>query len=234
MLICFASDTFGNFNQLFQKIETTKIHPDWIIHVGSLGVWPDPRRVDRATRKRGETDFHQYYLNTIPLPYKTLFVPGKHEDHKWIKSMYKKQYVELIPNLHYLPSGYIKNIHIEEDNLKVLGLGGIFSPKTYNDELSKNSFAHYTKQEVEKACSPGPIDLFISAETGYGIQFGNIKSQALGINNICFATRPKLHVHGHYNHSELYINPTTSLFSLSLSYGEIKFYEFTDYTFRPV
>lgn len=227
MILYFAADSHGQIQKLYDRIQDkinwTGVQPDWVIHVGSLGVWPDPKRIDRATKLRGNnTDFHRYYLTTTPVPYRTLFLPGKHEDHRWIRSMFHRQYLELVPNLHNLVSGYIKVLSKENESIKVIGLGKVYSPKSYEGLGNpKKSVSHYTKQEVERACAQGPVDLVLSTEAAKGSVFGNITSQALGISNIYSAVRPTLAVHGHYNQSSLYVNKITKTPVLSLNYSEI-------------
>lgn len=227
MILFFAADSYGQINKLYnkiaEKVQDIGAEPEWIIHVGSFGIWPDPKRVDRPTRLKGlETDFHKYYLTSTPVPYKTLVLPGKHEDHRWLNNMFRRQYLELIPNLHHLVSGHIKVLANEIEQLRVLGLGKVYSPKSYNGENDKRkSTCHYTRQEVEKACSRGPIDIFVSTEAGHGCKFGSIVSQAEGINNIIWAGRPRFTVHGHYNHSSHYYNQKTDTWNWSLRRGQI-------------
>lgn len=227
MILFFAADSYGQINNLYNrvsdKISDIGKEPDWIIHVGSFGIWPDPKRVDRATRLKGlETDFHKYYLTSTPVPYKTLVLPGKHEDHRWLNTMFRRQYLELLPNLHHLVSGHIKVLANENEQFKILGLGKVYSPNSYEGNFDKRkSICHYTRQEVEKACSRGPIDIFVSAEAGYGCKFGNLISQAQGINNIVWAGRPNFTVHGHYNYSAYYYNERTEIWNWSLRQGQV-------------
>ncbi len=227
MILFFAADSFGQLNNLYRrisdKIQDIGVKPDWVIHLGSFGIWPDPKRIDRATRlKRLETDFHKYYLTSTPVPYKTLVLPGKHEDHKWLNSMLRRQYLELVPNLHHLVSGHVKVLALDNEQYKLLGLGKVYSPNSYEGNFDrKKSTCHYTRQEVEKACSHGPIDIFVSTEAGHGCKFRSLTSQAQGINNIIWAGRPKIAVHSHYNYSAYYYNEKTDTWIWSLRQGQI-------------
>lgn len=227
MILFFTADSFGRLSDLYKKIEEQVqwkgTAPDWVIHVGSFGVWPDPKRVNRATRLKDiETDFHKYYLTSTPVPYRTLFLPGKHEDHRWLRAMYNRQYLEILPNLHHLISSNVKVLANETETYKILGIGKVYSPKTYNGNSNpKKSIYHYTKQDIEKACSSGPVDIVISTEAGHGARFGNIISQAEGINNVYWALRPTIAIHGHYNYSACYRNEKTDTQVWALAHNEV-------------
>lgn len=198
-----------------------------MFHVGSLGVWPDPKHTDHATRQSGvQTDFHEYYLGAKQLPFPILFAPGRHEDHRWLELMYQKGYFELMPNLHRMPNGFARELEAGGVHLNVLTLGGVYSPVIYQGgRKRKRTYCHYTKRDVQKACSVGPVDLLLCTEAGSSAKLADYKSQSAGINNICFATRPNLMVHGHYNVSQRYRNPVTNTPCHSLAYGEVVAYE---------
>lgn len=227
MIVFFAADTHGAIDQLCFRLDLMALAidkpPDWVFHVGSLGVWPDPKHTDHATRASGiETDFHEFYHGRKRIPYPMLFAPGRHEDHRWLELMYQKGYFEIVPNLHRMPSGFARTLDAKGVQLSVLTLGGVFSPVIYRGaKKRKRTWCHYTKRDVEKACSAGPVDLLLTTEAGYGCRIGDFQSQAAGINNVCFATRPRLHVHGHYDVSQNYRNPVTETRALSLSYGQV-------------
>lgn len=227
MIVFFCGDSHGEIRDLNERVErmASKVGPpDWVIHVGSFGCWPDPKHTDRATRERKVlTDFHELYLKGEGMPYPTLFCPGKHEDHRWLQSMYQKGYFELIPNLHRMPNGFSRVLELKGWKMSVLTMGGVFSPLVYKGERrKKKGYGYFTKRDVEKASSVGPADLLITAEAGYGARLGGIVSQAPGINTVCFATRPRLHVHGSYNVSKRYINPITETTTLSLANKEVQ------------
>jgi len=240
MIVFFAADTHGEIDQLCFRLGVKALEidrdPDWVFHVGSLGVWPDPKHTDHATRLSGtETDFHEFYLGRKRIPYPILFAPGRHEDHRWLELMYQKGYFEIIPNLHRMPNGFARTIEAAGVSLNVLTLGGVFSPVIYRGgKKRKRTWCHYTKRDVEKACSVGPVDLLLTTEAGYGSRLGAFVSQAAGINNILFATRPRLHVHGAYNEDKPYRNQITETSALSLSIGQVLAYEWDGSKFNFV
>jgi hypothetical protein len=226
MLIFFTGSIFGQFDKFHESVLHlekkigTKV--DWILSTGNLGVWPDPVRADRATRKNGGAgDFARYYLNGTAFLRPTLFVAGRHEDHAWLKLKLSRQEMTILYNLHWLVNGYSTILQGTEGPMTVVGLGKVFSPSVFNSTGNKNTEGRYYRSEVEKACSQGPTDLFLSHQGPAGAQFGNIKSNSEGVNKIAFAVRPKLFVHGGYNTSKQYRAPMTNVETISLKNGEI-------------
>lgn len=224
MFLAVAGDAHGQLTPLYDKVSALEakhqIDIDWVLQTGNLGVWPDPQRIDRSTRKKGgDVDFFKYYLNYDPVPYQTIFVQGKHDDHRWLNFMNSRGQLEVMPNLNWLLNGYKTHIGNGEE-LSLVGLGKVYSPVAYTGEKKKPGA--YTRAEIERACSHGPVDLLITHEAGKGAQIGNHVSVAEGINNICYAIRPKLHLHGHYNTSKTYNNPATSTPTISLAFGAVQ------------
>ena len=54
MLICAAGDIHGAMNRLYQDVfafeASLGVRFDYVLHVGDFGIWPDPSRIDKATR----------------------------------------------------------------------------------------------------------------------------------------------------------------------------------------
>jgi hypothetical protein len=62
MFICAAGDIHGAMDRLYDDVlafeESLGVRFDCVLHVGDFGVWPDPNRVDKATRNHdGAGDF---------------------------------------------------------------------------------------------------------------------------------------------------------------------------------
>jgi hypothetical protein len=175
MKIYFVGPIFGNIQEVYDKIgKLSEIHgdPDWVIQLGNFGIWPDPHRIDRTTRLKGlELEFPNLYLNQTPVPYRTLFISGAHEDHHWLDHRRKKGHMDLVPNLTHLVNGYRTAIGDGTTTISVVGLGKVHSPKFYNS----------------RACSQGKVDLFIS----------HASPNSKGIKDIVFATRPDYHMFAH-------------------------------------
>lgn len=211
MILFFAGDCFGEIRRMYDAVldleASLGVQADWVLQVGNLGVWPDPKRADRATKRGGAGDFASLYLSDSPAPRPTVFISGKHDDHRWMNERYQLCQMELCPNLSWLVNGYQTTIGRDEEKLRVLGLGKVFSPSSYTNSKRGNPskrFSHYTLNEVQRACAQGPVDLMITHEAPHGAKLGRYMSEAEGIAKVCFATRPKLLVHGHYDYSKEY------------------------------
>lgn len=233
MIVFFAGDLHGHINRFYDDVDMLEkelgIKADWVLQTGNFGIWPDPAR---ATKRANSSDFAKLYVHNTSVPRPTLFIAGKHEDHRWLKWKFSRGEMQLLPNLHFLVNGYKTVIGKDEDEFSVVGLGKVFSPKTYIHR--KKPEGQYTRKEVERACSQGPTDLILSHEASEGSRLGVIQSQAQGINKILFATRPKLLVHGCYNVHKEYSTPKTGVGALALSHHMILAYEYHDGQFTPI
>lgn len=63
MILCATGDIHGSLDRLYEDVATFEaslfVRFDVLLHVGDFGVWPDPDRVDKATREHdGAGDFH--------------------------------------------------------------------------------------------------------------------------------------------------------------------------------
>jgi hypothetical protein len=60
VIICAAGDSHGALDRLFAGIvafeQSLAVSFDWVLHVGDLGIWPDPNRIDGATRRHDGAD----------------------------------------------------------------------------------------------------------------------------------------------------------------------------------
>ena len=147
--------------------------------------------------------------------------------------------MELVPNLSWLVNGYSTMLEDNEDKLKVLGLGKVYSPTAYAGEPVKGKkvnkrLSRYTRAEVERACSQGPVDLILAHQAPTGHTFGSKISEAHGLSNICFATRPSLYVHGCYGVTKNYTISQTKTPALALASMSIVAYEYHNKRFTPV
>jgi hypothetical protein len=133
MLLCAAGDIHGAIDRLYADVVAFEsalgIRFEWVLHVGDFGVWPDPDRVDKATRKHeGAGDFPSWFADRRAAPRKTIFVKGNHEDFVWLDSHNRE---EILPGLFYLRNGRAMNLGKGRDCVRVGGMGGCFGPSDY-------------------------------------------------------------------------------------------------------
>lgn len=158
----------------------------WVLCTGDFGVWPDPAKIDRATRRKGGTqDFAHLYLQGFQAKIPTLFVAGVHEDHRWLEQRKSiPEGMEVLGEITWLMNGYKTPIGDHYETIRITGLGKVYSEATFNGKFNRKSYRHYTRRELEKGCASGPTDILLLHE-----------APAKPVKNLIYATRPKLIVH---------------------------------------
>ena len=211
MILYLVGALNGKYATITQKLDP---RPDWILCIGSFGIWPDPQAIDRATKKKGVGEFPELYFRQTQFPYPTLFVEGTNDDHRWLWNRGLKGNSNVLPNVSHLRNGNTTTIGDAVHTLQILGLG-----KPYSDKYTLNTNpwdqSWYTKSEVTTACAAGPIDILLTHEGLHGEQYGKFSCKAQGIQKIIYATRPKLFVHGHFNIFRKYNFLNTECYSLA-------------------
>src|SRR5205823_7208811 len=89
VIICAAGDIHGAMDRMYEDILAFEaalgVRFEWVLHVGDFGIWPDPNRIDKATREHdGAGDFPTWFAQRRAAPRKTLFIKGNHEDFVWL------------------------------------------------------------------------------------------------------------------------------------------------------
>jgi hypothetical protein len=107
MLTCAAGDTHGALDRFSDDLLAFEADLGGrfaqVLHVGDFGIWPDPARVDRATRDHeGPGDFPTWWAERRTPPRPTLFIEGDHEDFAWLDGL---EGDEVLPGLRYLRNG---------------------------------------------------------------------------------------------------------------------------------
>jgi hypothetical protein len=215
MILFLAGSIFGQIDDFFKQVkeieEELSVKADTILQNGNMGIYPDINNIDRNMRNHsGPGDFSKYYHEQTPMPRPTIFIPGKSEDHRWMELMLSKGRTELLPGLTWLVNGYSANIGFGEDECTILSLGKLFSPNTFYGARGhkKKKLSHFTRGEVERACSVGPVDIFLSHEP----------PTTKGVDSVIYATRPKLIVHSMCSYSQ---KKEISTPTISLGHGDI-------------
>jgi hypothetical protein len=134
MLICAAGDIHGAMNRLYQDVfafeASLGVRFDYVLHVGGFGIWPDPSRIDKATRHHdGVGDFPAWLRENRGAPRPTLLIKGSHEDFVWLDA---HQDAEVLPGLTYLRNGC--TVAIQDRGVGAIRVGGVdgcYGPSDY-------------------------------------------------------------------------------------------------------
>lgn len=172
---------------------------DLVVQVGDFGAWPDPDRLDEATRRHGGAgDFPRWLASGRAAPRPTVFIPGNHEDFEWLSS---KGPVEVLPGLRFLPWASV----VEIAGLRIGGLGGCYSSRSYAmQSLGGRRRRHYCRSEVRTLSRAGSLDLLLLHDAPAG-KFDDVRpewprswtTRTEGLAELVESTRPRLCLHGH-------------------------------------
>jgi hypothetical protein len=214
MLLCAAGDIHGAIDQLYRDAlafeNALGLRFDVVLHVGDFGVWPDPNRVDRATREHdGAGDFPSWHARAQQVPRPTVFIKGNHEDFDWL---HERAGTEVLPGLTYLANAQVLEIGSErQSSLRVGGIGGCFGPSNYerpSSTLQGNARRHFTRDEIERLCEQGRLDVLLLHDAPAGVEFTRRRgsseqryvSEAAGLAEVVRRTHPRVCFFGHHHH----------------------------------
>jgi hypothetical protein len=163
MVLCIAGDTHGALERLYGNVlafeESLDLRFGWVLHVGDFGVWPDENRIDKATRKHdGAGDFPAWWSERRPVPRRTLFIKGNHEDFVWLDAQPE---AEILPNLFYLRNGMTFDL----GGITVGGVGGCFGPSNYDrrsKDLQNYAKRHYTRENIDRLIAKNNVDVLLT------------------------------------------------------------------------
>lgn len=152
MLVCVAGDTHGELDRLYEIVATFERQVgrevDVVLQVGDFGVWPDPRRLDEATRRHGDRGEFRRLLALGAVPRPTYFIAGNHEDFVFLAGADARA---LPTGLHFIRWGEVVEIVAGSERLRVGGAGGCFGPRDYErTHLAGAARRHYTRDDLER------------------------------------------------------------------------------------
>lgn len=209
MIICAAGDIHGALNRFYDGVlafeESLEVAFDWVLHVGDFGVWPEPNRIDGATRRHdGAGDFPHWHADGRAVPRPTVFIKDNHEDFVWLDA---HPTGEVLPGLHYLRNGEVRTLGGGEDANSVGGLGGCYGPSDYDrpgSSLEGYRKRHYTANEIESLASRAGIDILLLHDAPAGVRIprgrgGELVSASAGLDALIARTRPRLCFFGHHH-----------------------------------
>jgi len=211
MLICAAGDIHGAMDRLYQDVfefeASLGVRFDYVLHVGDFGIWPDPNRIDKATRHHdGAGDFPAWIRESREAPRRTLFIKGNHEDFAWLDAQHDP---EVLPGLIYLRNGRTFDIRDQAgDSIRVGGVGGCYGPSDYrrrSDTLQGYAKRHYTADEVERLAGTGGVDIVLTHDAPAGVRFlrhrrgAGYVSEAAGLDVLLARVQPRVCFFGHHH-----------------------------------
>jgi hypothetical protein len=210
MIVCGAGDIHGALDRLYADVldfeASLGVRFEWVLHVGDFGVWPDPSRIDGATRKHdGAGDFPAWWAERRPAPRRTVFIKGNHEDFVWLDAQPDPQ---VLPGLFYLRNGTRLDLSDGEGRILVGGLGGCFGPSDYgrpSKHLQSYAKRHYTRDEIDALIASGRIDVLLVHDAPAGVRFERHRrgagyvSEATGLDDLLRSTRPRVCFFGHHH-----------------------------------
>jgi len=210
MILCAAGDIHGALDQMYEGALTFEaalgVRFDWLLHVGDFGVWPDPNRVDGATRRHdGAGDFPSWVSERRTAPRPTLFIKGNHEDFLWLDAQPTS---EVLPGLHYLRNGHVRELTAGNETLRVGGIGGCHGPSNFerpSRHLQGYAKRHYTRDEIELLSEEINLDIVLTHEAPAGVRFPRHRrgegfiSEAMGLDTLLSRTQPRVCFFGHHH-----------------------------------
>ena len=217
MLICVAGDIHGAMDRLYDDVlafeASLGARFDYVLHVGDFGIWPDPDRVDKATRKHdGAGDFPGWFAGNRAVPRPTVFIKGNHEDFVWLDEQLEAGRRQILPGLEYLPNGEVIDIVANRERIRIGGVGGCHGPSNYgrrSRDLQGLAKRHFTHDECERVSSHGSVDVLLLHDAPAGVEFvwrrkdGSVRrryrSEACGLAQAVANARPRICFFGHHH-----------------------------------
>lgn len=210
MIFCAAGDIHGALDRFYAELLTFEqalgVTFDWVLQVGDFGIWPNPDRIDTASRHhQGAGDFPTWFAEHRAVPRPTVFIKGNHEDFVWLE---QQPTVELLPGLHHLRNGEARKLTTGVEVLRVGGVGGCYGPSDFersSRRLQGYAKRHYTRDQVERLVAGGDLDILLTHDAPAGVRFEHHRhgpgfvSDAAGLDWILAHTKPRVCFFGHHH-----------------------------------
>lgn len=211
--IAAAGDVHGQIAQLFRQLDTLEsdlgCEVEAIVQVGDFGIWPDPDKVDAATRKRNQVgDFPAWLEQGRNMPRALYFIAGNHEDFDYLQGRRRD---ELLPGLHFIPWGSVVEIPTSQGPLRVGGVGGCYSPSSFElANLHGKRRKHYSKAYLDQLEHIAgeldrPLDVLMFHDAPQGTMVDLAwndtlrTSPAQGLDETIAALQPAICLTGHWH-----------------------------------
>lgn len=203
MIVCAAGDNHGAIDRLYADVldfeSSLGVRFEWVLHVGDFGIWPDPSRIDGATRRHeGAGDFPAWWSERRPVPRRTVFIKGNHEDFVWLDA---QEDPEILPGLFYLKNGTQFDLAGDACRFTVGAMGGCFGPSDYerpSKRLQGYANRHYTRDEIDALIALGQVDVLLVHDAPAGVRFerhrrgAGFVSEAAGLDELLRGVSPRV------------------------------------------
>ncbi|WP_027710145.1 metallophosphoesterase family protein [Zooshikella ganghwensis] len=204
---------------LWQSQKNTTL--DGILQVGDMGAYPNPLKMDQASKKYAqkdpdelgfsnfckETDESKLFLSYQQAP-ETYFIRGNHEDFEYLSNFKNPGTVDPWGKITYIPNG--QSIHLNNSSLVVGAFGGIppsietksrgkKNKKKYKHASLKSHLdpRYFTYEEIEQAFSKtNTIDILM---THAGPLSAELPEGSSLIQKLAEKLQPKVHLFGHHH-----------------------------------
>lgn len=173
MRVCVAGDTHGDLDRLYDIVDALERSSgravDLVLQVGDFGVWPDPQRLDEATRRHGDRGEFRRLLAVGRVPRPTWFIAGNHEDFVYLAGADARA---LPDGLHFLRWGDVVDLDIAGERLRIGGVGGCYGPRDYERQgLTGAARRHYARADLDRlaAGAAAGLDVLLLHEPPAGV-----------------------------------------------------------------
>lgn len=210
MILCAAGDIHGGLDHMYEQLlefeAALGVRFAWLLHVGDFGAWPDPARIDGATKRHdGAGDFPAWFAERRTAPRPTVFIKGNHEDFVWLDA---QPSTEVLPNMHYLKNGQVFELRDGDEVLHVGGVGGCYGPSNFERRgatLQGYAKRHYTRDELATLSARIDLDIVLTHDAPAGVRFDRHRrgegfvSEAAGLDELLVKTQPRVCFFGHHH-----------------------------------
>jgi len=207
MKVCVAGDVHGQLMRFYDNVASFErelgFEFDCVLQVGDLGVWPDVKKMDAASRRHGDMGaFSIWHKANHAAPRRTFFIKGNHDDGAWLDERWPDR-TAVLPEMIYVPNGRSTLIGDGAGSPSIGAIGGCYSPKSYalrRDD--QRPHRHYLREEIERLMINEPIDILLTHEPPEGVEVGSGRiSIGLGIAELIQGKKPKICFTGHIHRS---------------------------------
>jgi hypothetical protein len=190
---------------------------DLILQTGDLGTFPDPARMDSATKRHAEQDptelgFLDYFVTPHPdaeavlqeLRCNLVYVRGNHEDQQWLDNLEQQASGPIFPvdpyrRLWCLKTALPYTFAVNGETITILGVGRIGAPPDAKRE--KPAYVQpYERKRLQRLAGVS-FDVLLSHDSVRDQVFAGSGIDEIG--PLIGLHRPSYHFFGHYDQTRV-------------------------------